>query len=72
MTNIKWTGKRGDYTAHVDGYTLRLQKLEGIWWWWCGNPDGTQKGEYVHDKSLNDFDVKNLAIEAMNEHRNKQ
>jgi hypothetical protein len=57
-------------TAQVDGYTLRASCVDGQWWWWCGNPDGTQAGEYINDS--NNEQAKGKAMEAMNEHKQNQ
>ena len=70
MTNIKWTGKRGDYTAVSYGYILRAEMVSrGCWWYGCYFPNngGFHNGHESSGKA-----AKQAAIEAMNEHMNKQ
>jgi hypothetical protein len=73
VSTINWTGTRSDYTAKVDGYTLRAEMLDrGMWWWCCYMPDGTQRDVYTAGRyAKNGNAAKQSAIEAMNEHRNK-
>jgi hypothetical protein len=70
MSQIIWTGKRSDYTAQVDGYTLRVEVMDnGCWWWACYLPSG-EIGWNGHES--NGKSARYSAIKAMNEHKNRQ
>jgi hypothetical protein len=71
--NIQWTGDHDDFTARVDGYTLRAEKVgPGCWWWMCYCHDGGNKElmssfEYADSEEQ----AKAKAVGAMNGHRGR-
>lgn len=68
--NIEWTGSQGDYTANVDGYTLRAEMIDlGVWLWRCYAPDGRVWSNRYADSGKK---AKEYAVKAMNEHKGKQ
>jgi hypothetical protein len=70
MSRIDWTGRRSDYTANVDGYTLRVEMMgRGCWQWTCYLPNGGV-GRCSHECS--ESEAKQAAIEAMNENKSRQ
>jgi len=71
MSNINWTGDRGDYTAQVESYTLRAECLvAGMWWWCCYFPDGAKRDVYTDKWAETEEQAKAEAVRAMNEHQN--
>jgi hypothetical protein len=69
MTDIIWTGNRNDYTAQVDGYTLRAIRIENNHWYWAFK---SGKHILVCGYVEREEHAKSEAIEAMNEHKQNQ
>jgi len=70
--NIQWTGDHDDFTARVDGYILRAEDMgEGLWWWCCYHPDGTQSDVYTDEWAETEEQAKAKSVEAMNGHRGR-
>jgi hypothetical protein len=70
MSSIKWTGEPYEYTADAGDYDLRITK-EGHrkWWWGCMHrPSNDSSDGYTYSYAS----AKARAVQAMNEHKQKQ
>jgi hypothetical protein len=72
---IIWEGQHDDYTARVDGYTLRAEKVGPHRWRYACRHDksGWQQDSYSDDSHWGTVaeGAMRLAAEAMNSHKEK-
>jgi hypothetical protein len=72
--NIQWTGDHDDFTARVDGYTLRAEKVGPGRWWWCCRNEAVHHWEDSYTDGVwpeSADEAKAKAVGAMNGHKGK-
>jgi hypothetical protein len=70
--DITWTGDHEDFTARVDGWTLRAERIgQECWFWSCAIGSDALDRYNVGGRVWSEEQAKVKAVGAMNEHRSR-